>query len=667
MKYLFLFFFLSSTAWAESDSAILSLEDLLDSPLINPPNNVDVSTASKFSQTIKNAPSAVRVMSRDDIQLFGYRTLGEILRSMPGLFTSYDGQNTFLGARGIAIPGDFNTRVLILIDGIRLNNNVFDSALVGNEFPLDVDLIDRVEYVPGPGSAIYGNNAFLGVVNVLTRGAASLRGAEASLEYGSFNTSKLRASMASRLDNGMEYLVSATQFRRGGPDHPVYMDYAIAAPEFKGNPATDSDLSRYLFAKLSMGGLQMTGAFASREKANPVLIGSVNSDESVAVMIKNGKTLNDSLHSFIGLTYDFEAFSDWNMQARLNYHEEEYKGHFPEYFFSEDLNTEKMIVFKENYKGRWWDGELHALYNQLPEHKILLGVEGRVNAEQFWHSYAEGFNTEKPMQQSSSYYAFFAQDEYKFADHFTLIAGARYDYTEYGNHFNPRLGLLWDPLDKTYIKLLYGSAFRNPNFFEQSQNKASNFRDAGAEKITTLELVAEHYLTPAAKLNGSVYHYKMNNLIGQSYIGNNLIYTNLQKIRSTGFETEFEQWFDSGIQAKLAYSLQKTTIGNGTELFNSPRHMLNFKFLLPFADSRWKLATELRYLSSVDIFYGMLPKQWLADMVLNGDINKNCSLSLSIHNLADTSSFEATRYLNFDRYSIKQDGRDIRLKINFRY
>jgi iron complex outermembrane recepter protein len=656
---LFILFLFSSVTWAEPNGSEPSLEDLLDTALVNPPSNVDVSTASKFSQRIKKAPSAVRVISRDDIQLFGYRSLGEILRSMPGLYTSDDGLNTFLGARGVAIPGDYNTRVLILIDGIRLNNNVFDSAFVGNEFPLDVDLIDRVEYVPGPGSAIYGNNAFLGVVNVLTRGAASLRGAEASLEYGSFNTSKLRASVASRLENGMEYLFSASQFYRGGPSHPAYMDYAVPAPEFKGDPAIDGDLSRYLFAKLSMGGLQLTGALSSREKTGPVLFGS---EGSPLLSIKNGQSLSQNQHSLLGLTYDFDVLVDWNMQARLNYHYEEYNGSYPFY-----VDPKTSYVTKENISGRWWDAEIHALYNKLAGHKILLGAEGRLNSELFIENYINGFHDFSQNPQSSSHYAFFAQDEYDLSDTMTLIAGLRYDHTEYGNHLNPRLGLIWNPYDKTNIKLLYGSAFRNPNFFEQFHNKASQFIDANSEKITTLELVAEHYLTPSTKLNASIYHYEMSDLIGLlgSEYGN--IYVNLDKVVSAGLEAELEQRFDFGIQAKLAYSLQKTSFGDGDELFNSPRHLLNFKFLLPFADSRWKLGAELGYISSREITDGELPAQWLANMTLNGEISKNCSLSLSIHNLGDVSYREATRVMNFDQFSKKQDGRDIRLKINVRY
>ncbi|MDW5415218.1 TonB-dependent receptor [Iodobacter sp. CM08] len=656
MKKLFILFlaFYVNHALADGDP---SLEDLLDTGLLNPSRNVDASTASKFSQRIQKAPSAVRVLSHDDIAEYGYRTLGEILRSLPGLDTSYDYVNTFLGARGVAIPGDYNTRVLILIDGIRLNNNVFDSALVGNEFPLDVDLIDRVEYAAGPGSAIYGNNAFFGVVNILTRGASSLRGTEASLEYGSFNTHKLRASVAKRLDNGAEYLLSASQFYRGGPSTTAYMDYSVVAPDFKGSAAIDDEINNNIFAKFSIGGLQLTGVFSNREKGNPVLMNFTNDQ----LLIMNGKSVASSQHAFVGMSYEFSLFNDWNFQTRLNYHEEEYQGSNPFYF-----DPTSMFIAKEDAIGRWWDGEFQVVNNRLEGHKILLGVEGRLNVEQSWRSYIEGWDSQVNRQQSSQRFAAFTQDEISINDQLTFIAGARLDYTEFGSNVNPRLGLIWNPQDKTNFKLLYGSAFRNPNFFEQTQNEANFFHVANAEKINTIELAAEHYFSPSTKFNSSLYHYRMSDLIGQANYETGLVYLNLEEIKSIGWETELEQRFKNGLQAKLAYSLQRTTIA-GHEVFNSPRHMLNFKFSVPLFDSHWKLASELRYLSGREIFFGHLDPQWLGDMSLNGELNKNFSISLTAHNIGDVSYREATRIANYDSFSAKQDGRDIRLKLNVRY
>lgn len=654
MKRIILFLLLAAAARAETEP---SLEDLLDTGLTNPPRHVDASAASKFSQSINHAPSAVRVLSHEEIQQFGYRTLGEVLRSMPGLYTSYDYQNTFLGARGIAVPGDYNTRILILIDGIRINNNVFDSAFVGNEFPLDVDLIDRVEYAPGPGSAIYGNNAFLGVVNVITRGASSLRGSEAAVEYGSFDSSKLRASVASRLENGVEFLLSASRFNRGGPSHAAYMDYSVPAPDLRGSPAVDDELSQSVLAKLAMGPLQLTAVSSRREKGNPVLFGYFDAP----LVIMNGRSVSRNDHHFIGLAYEFNLFKDWEIQANLNYHQEEYTSTSPFY-----LDPATLYLSKEKATGHWWDGEIHAVYNQMAGHRLLAGAEARINTRQYWHSYIEDNGDLLLNQQNSQRFAVFAQDEIDLTRELTLVAGARYDQTEYGNHINPRLGLIWNPQEKTNFKLLYGTAFRNPNFFESSQNNASDIPEASAENITTIELTAEHYIAPAAKINSSVYSYTMDDLIGQGNNNGNLVFVNMDQVKSYGWENELEYRFGNGIRSKLSYAWQKTMMGE-YEVFNSPRHMVNFKWLMPLFDPRWTLASEIRYISSRTITSGSLPPQWLADMNINGELSKNCTVSLSVHNLADVQYEEATRLVQFNSFAAKQDGRDIRLKISLRY
>jgi iron complex outermembrane receptor protein len=141
------------------DLNALPLEQLL---------NLDVVTASKIPQKISEAPSSVSVITAEDIRQRGYRTLTEVLQSVPGMTVSYDRNYNYANMRGLGNPGDLNTRLLILIDGRRLNDVVYDQGAIGTEFPVDLDLIDRVEFVPGPGSAIYGSSAFFGVVNVIS-------------------------------------------------------------------------------------------------------------------------------------------------------------------------------------------------------------------------------------------------------------------------------------------------------------------------------------------------------------------------------------------------------------------------------------------------------------------------------------------------------------------
>ncbi len=132
--------------------------------------------ASRYEQKVTEAPSSVSIVTSADIKHYGYRNLGEILESVPGLYTTYDRNYSYLGMRGFARAGDYNTRVLLLVDGHRLNDAVYDQAPIGTDFPVDVDLIDRVEIIRGPSSSIYGTNAFLGVINVITKRGRDLRG-----------------------------------------------------------------------------------------------------------------------------------------------------------------------------------------------------------------------------------------------------------------------------------------------------------------------------------------------------------------------------------------------------------------------------------------------------------------------------------------------------------
>ena len=172
----------------------MSLEQLLDVTIIG---------ASKYEQKQDEVAAAVSVITRSEIKAFGWRTLDEALASLPGIHTTYDRQYNYLGTRGFGLPGDFNTRVLLTINGNRVNDVVYDAAISGRAFPLDLDLIERIEFIPGPGGAVYGQNALFGVVNVVTRSGAGVDGAELAVAYQSPQSAREgRATWGKTLDNG---------------------------------------------------------------------------------------------------------------------------------------------------------------------------------------------------------------------------------------------------------------------------------------------------------------------------------------------------------------------------------------------------------------------------------------------------------------------------------
>src|SRR5690606_14006981 len=161
------------------DLGSLSLEQLLE---IEVPI---VYGASRYDQKATLAPSSVTLITADEIRRHGYRTVAEALNSLPGVFLSNDRNYHYLGIRGFLRPGDTLTRLLFLVDGHRMNDNVFGGTHVGTDSIVDLDLVDRIEFIPGPSSSIYGNSAFLGVVNVRTRRPEDIGGLEASVEAGS--------------------------------------------------------------------------------------------------------------------------------------------------------------------------------------------------------------------------------------------------------------------------------------------------------------------------------------------------------------------------------------------------------------------------------------------------------------------------------------------------
>jgi iron complex outermembrane receptor protein len=160
----------------DQDLLSMNFEDL---------THVKVYSASRHLEDARKAPSSVSILTAEDIRKYGWRTLGEALGSLRGFYTSNNRQFTYLGVRGFMRPGDNNPRILLLVNGHRLNDNIYDTAAIGTEFPLDLDLIDHIEVVRGPGSSLFGGNAIFGVINVITREPGRRAAGETSGETGS--------------------------------------------------------------------------------------------------------------------------------------------------------------------------------------------------------------------------------------------------------------------------------------------------------------------------------------------------------------------------------------------------------------------------------------------------------------------------------------------------
>ena len=249
---------------ATPNLADMSLEDLMSIKIDS------VYGASGFKQKVTEAPASVTIITSEEIQRYGYRTLADILRNVRGFYVTYDRNYSYLGVRGYGLPGEYNNSIALLIDGHRLNDNIFDAALIGTEFPIDVDLIDRVEVIRGPNSSLYVASAFLGVINIITK-----RGRDLPKRKRGRRGGQLRHLPGPRqLRQYVSIMVWNCFFP--APSMIPTGRTSFSFTEFD-NPATnngiavnaDDDEFHQLFANVSWGGFTLHGVFGSRDKGIP--------------------------------------------------------------------------------------------------------------------------------------------------------------------------------------------------------------------------------------------------------------------------------------------------------------------------------------------------------------------------------------------------------------
>ena len=260
---------LSLLAADPATNAPPQIPDLFDMSLTDL-KRLSVTGASKREQKISEAPAAVSVFTADDFKKFGYRTLADMLQSVPGLNVSSDRNYSLLGVRGVN-RGDYNSRILVLVDGHRVNSDLSDGGFIGTESFLDVDLIDTVEVIRGPSAILYGNNAFFGVINIHTRKAADLNTVEVSSEAGGFGTYKGRVTLGNTFKNGVELLLSGSLYSSEGDTH-LYQRFFNTPPNIvNGGVAdhVDKDEFRSFFGKLSYHDFTLEGGYLDRQKQNP--------------------------------------------------------------------------------------------------------------------------------------------------------------------------------------------------------------------------------------------------------------------------------------------------------------------------------------------------------------------------------------------------------------
>jgi len=624
-----------------------------------------VFSASKYEQRLSEAPASVSIVTADEIRSYGYRTLEDILDSVRGFYTSNDRNYGYPGIRGFNRPGDYGTRILLLLDGQRLNDGIFDAALIDRELPVDVDLIERVEIIRGTGSSLYGSNAVLGVVNVITKRGRDLKGVELAASAGSHDTKEGRASYGDKYSNGIEILISGTGFDTDGDDR-------IYFPEFD-DPSTnngvaengDDESTQALFAKLSFGDFTLQMDYTDRDKRFPTAsYGTMFND-------RRNKTSDAQTHVFLNYAHSFQNQIEIN--ADINYGRYDYDGAYV--FDYSDTDVPDPVVWDDGSNAEWWRYELQASIYTFDRHKLIVGAEYRDNTKQDQYNNDE-FDSYLDSTEDSDVWGFYLQEEYRISDKLILNAGIRHDdYDSFGGTTNPRAALIYNPLHKTTLKLIYGEAFRAPNAYELNYHdgyfttKPPN--DLDPETIESTELVLEQGIGRYLNAVANIFYYSIDDLITLTTdpADDLLVFDNVDKVETHGMELEVEGKWPGGWAGRVSYSYQNAEDKKtGDQLSNSPKNMFKANLIAPAFSQRVFAGIEYQYMDDRKTLGSNDADAYsLVNLTLNAPgVWGGLSVAGSVYNLFDEDYGDVGSEEHVQA-EIPQDGRTYRLKAYYRF
>lgn len=522
-----------------------SLQNALQEEISYLKEETFVTSASKVKESVKKTPATVTVVTQEMIENMGAQNIFDIFRSVPGLGVSqsniYVDKITVRGVETLS-----SEKVLILLDGHSLNVDLLNGGATGAYKNIPIELIKRVEIIKGPASALYGENAFTALINIITKKADDIDGTEVAVKYGSDNT-KITNFAFGKVYDDFEIVTNLNYIKSDGNSR--YVESDAIGQSGHTNPWLES-INTYLNL-IHKNGFYITANYNNTEDGPRY--GNVN--------VINNEDLSKKETYFLELGYKNKLNEYFDLDARTYYDSSE--------------TDNKWRLYPDGYPtSTYVDGMLGYVGYKTTK----AGAESTVTFQSDNYTMVTGLSYEKqklvdPWQKLNwnpitstplssvqnfsdsstnfidevdrEFIAVYSELLYDVDENIRLNLGFRYDhYSDFGGTFNPRVGLSWSMNKSNVIKFMYGKAFRAPTFAElYNKNNPS--------LVGNSELEPEIVQTYELSLHNSDIHNLEASLT--------LFYTEIKDIimlESTVYKNKGEV-ITKGLESELKYNLQR--------------------------------------------------------------------------------------------------------------
>ena len=526
----------AGTEVSAEDIFAMSLEELLD---------VEVVTASRQKEPLSEAVSTTYVITGEQIQAMGARTIYDALALVPGITVSGNkvgGNKLFF--RGVG--SEFSSQILLLLDNHVLNEPLSGGAIASFLDRLAVENIQRIEVVQGPGSSLYGGNAFLGMINVITRKGAEIGGVEATVraefDESGFAVNRYNLLYGDHFENGWDVSVNFHGIHGDGVERVVEYDLlgrSGVADSREEDYAFDLQVENTAFA--------LHARYYNRDAGG--YYGVYN--------ILNDDTRIDTDHGFIDAAYQLITKDDLTLELRGAADQSSSDLYYV--LFPEDTPMGPYTLAAD-YELLTYSTELRGGYSGFSGHRLTSGLVYRHEAMENPHYWVNEIpNPANWIDEARrDIWAVYVNDNYQITRELLATISGRYDhYSDFGGSFSPRLGMSWQVNEVVKLKGLYGTAFRPPDFASQyAKNNpivASN-PELNQEKITTWELGVSVTPNEQVLVQATLFRNEIKDLIGPG--------SGLPKIWDN-----VDQVISQGVELNLSYDISRSLQLSGTYTF----------------------------------------------------------------------------------------------------